>query len=412
MKACGVVDSYTRSVPRLDALTTAERHRHSLAMDTGWMRASWQYWITGTGQRPGPWWMQWVWTVLFALAIAAAFTVAGFALHARSRAAWLDLGAWGLWLKANFTITICISVVIQLLYRVLNPRFRNPRIARWKPWQSSAYHLAVPLAGVLIGWPIGLGLVVGEVRWAYDWVTAPSAIANMVLVSLVVATILHQWFTAKARQILAEREAAEAQLRLLQGQIEPHFLFNTLANVSSLMEVDPERARLMLDSFVDYLRSSLLGLRASEQTLGAELALVEAYLRVQGIRLEDRLHSVIDVPPALRSLRLPTLLLQPLVENAVVHGIEPSLAGGTVWVRVAEAGGVLQIVVEDDGVGLSGSPAPGELPASSRASTGHGQALRNLRDRLHRLHGARASVEVVVRQPSGVRVTVRLPAAA
>jgi LytS/YehU family sensor histidine kinase len=227
---------------------------------------------------------------------------------------------------------------------------------------------------------------------------------GMLAVALVFALAMHQWFSAKARQIIAEREAAEAQLRLLQGQIEPHFLFNTLANVSSLMETDAPRARQMLGAFTDYLRGSLDGLREDGRTLGEELTLVQAYLDVQGIRLEDRLRVEWDVPADLRTERLPTLAVQPLVENAVLHGIEPSLSGGTVRVAARRDGATLVVTGEDDGVGPGAAAA-----ASGRRPAGNGRALANLRARLAALHGAAAQLQLSPREPHGTRVTIRLP---
>ncbi|HEX7438307.1 MAG TPA: histidine kinase, partial [Caldimonas sp.] len=158
--------------------------------------------------------------------------------------------------------------------------------------------------------------------------------------------------------IQAENQATEAQLRLLQAQIEPHFLFNTLANVVGLIEADPPRAKLMLESFIDYLRSSLGGLRGERHTLGEEIDLIDAYLRVIAIRMAHRLHYEIDVPDALRALPLPALSLQPLVENAVVHGLEPKIEGGRVRVDAREANGL-----------ISSSPPTAPRSPDSRAST-------------------------------------------
>ena len=153
---------------------------------------------------------------------------------------------------------------------------------------------------------------------------------------LLITALFQQFFWAKSRQIQAENRATEAQLRLLQAQIEPHFLFNTLANVVSLMEVDPARAKTMLEAFVDYLRASLSGLGHGRHTLGDEIDLVDAYMRIIKIRMEDRLEYAIEVPAALRACALPALTLQPLVENAIVHGLEPQIAGGRVRIGAQE----------------------------------------------------------------------------
>ncbi|MEP7101280.1 MAG: histidine kinase, partial [Burkholderiales bacterium] len=195
-----------------------------------------------------------------------------------------------------------------------------------------------------------------------------------------------------------------AQLRLLQAQMEPHFLFNTLANVVSLMEADTARAKAMLESFTDYLRASLVSLRKPEHALGDELDLVEAYLRVVKVRMDDRLHYRIEVPADLRAQRVPALSLQPLVENAVVHGLEPSIEGGQIVVSARVDRGRLVIRVADDGVGL-GTP-------SRTARPGSGTALNNLRERLSQTHAERAALTLEAAAPHGVLATLTLPAGA
>ena len=137
--------------------------------------------------------------------------------------------------------------------------------------------------------------------------SVPALLGTSVVIALVITALFQLFFRAKARQIQAENLATEAQLRLLQAQIEPHFLFNTLANVASLMEVDAARAKTMLEAFVDYLRASLSGLGHGRHTLGDEIDLVDAYMRIIKIRMEDRLDYSIEVPAALRALPLPAL---------------------------------------------------------------------------------------------------------
>jgi len=146
---------------------------------------------------------------------------------------------------------------------------------------------------------------------------------------------------AQARQneqiAAAGRLLAEARLRALQAQIEPHFLYNTLANVVSLIEVQPAQARHMLERFIDYLRASLAASRQERATLGAEADMIAAYLDVLGVRMGERLRYRIEVPAALRASSIAPMLLQPLVENAIAHGLEPKVEGGEVLLR-ARAG--------------------------------------------------------------------------
>jgi hypothetical protein len=373
-----------------------------------WLKASWQHWITASGPRPGPWWMQIVWSLMFAMLLALVFTVVGFAVAGGSSSRWLNLAAWGHWYGANLTVTVCVTFTIQALFALINPRFRDPRIARWKAWQSSLYHAGVAMSGVVIGWPLGVALVQGRARELFSWTASPTTMLGMFAFALLISLALHFWFDAKARQIVSERAAAEAQLRLLQGQIEPHFLFNTLANVAGLMDTDTARSRLMLQHFTDYLRGSLQGLRATEHRLSDELALVRAYLGVQAIRMEDRLSVAVDVPAELLHLAVPTLSLQPLVENAVLHGLEPALDGGEVRVQARAEAGVLRLQVLDSGVGLQARKATGSTAAGA-PTRGNGHATQNLRERLARLHGPAASLSVEPRPGGGTQVVLTLP---
>jgi LytS/YehU family sensor histidine kinase len=161
----------------------------------------------------------------------------------------------------------------------------------------------------------------------------------------------------------------------------------------------------MLESFIDYLRSSLGSLRRDDHTLGDEIALVKAYLEVVSIRMDDRLRYRIDVPDALRRARLPALTLQPLVENAIVHGLEPQMDGGEVTVAATERGGQLVVTVQDDGLGL---PTDTSRPPQ-RHSNGSGTACHNIRERLLNRYGSAASLHLATAVPHGVRATLSLP---
>jgi sensor histidine kinase YesM len=153
-------------------------------------------------------------------------------------------------------------------------------------------------------------------------------------------------------RIEAERLSTVARLQMLQAQVEPHFLFNTLANVSSLIEVEPKQARQMLDKLTLLLRSALDSTRRSTTTLKKELDVIEAYLGVLKVRMGERLSYRIDASPDLLKLEVPAMLLQPIVENAVKHGIEPRVKGGTVRVEVKRENDSLVFIVADDGVGF------------------------------------------------------------
>jgi len=185
----------------------------------------------------------------------------------------------------------------------------------------------------------------------------------------------------KARAEAVERQALQAQLQRLQAQIEPHMLFNTLANLQGLIALDPARAQTMLDQLITYLRATLSAARAERTTLGQEFALLEAYLGLMSVRMGARLSFALDLPDALRATELPPMLLQPLVENAIAHGVEPNVAGGHIQVSARAAGGGLELLVSDTGRGLDAGPG----------KPGTGLGLANVRERLQALYGERAS---------------------
>lgn len=200
----------------------------------------------------------------------------------------------------------------------------------------------------------------------------------------------------KAKNLSIEKQMAEAHLKTLQAQIEPHFLFNTLANVQSLIDLDPPRAHRMLDSFIRYLRATLARTRDEASTLGAECELLEAYLSILAIRMGERLRYSINVAEPLRGQPLPPMLMQPLVENAIKHGLEPKVEGGTLRVEADVDGLTLRLTVSDDGFGFQG---------------GSGVGLSNVRERLNVLYGAAARLLIEDSLSSGTRVTIELPLA-
>jgi hypothetical protein len=365
----------------------------------GTLRRSWRAWIGNDLERAGPAWMQWLWTLLFATGIALVFTLLGFATNSGSQLqAWLDGGLWWRWFRVNFAISLTIAVLIHLMFATLIPLVGPARIRRFGNGQRALFFSGIPIVGVLIGWPLGVWLVSEA---AVGWVRKMSAaeFASSAAVGAVISFIIFLVYSAKMQQALAEKRATEAQLRLLQAQIEPHFLFNTLANVVALIDHEPAKARQMLGAFTDYLRASLGGLRRDTATLADELALAEAYLRVQQSRMEERLCYVIEADERARAALLPPLLLQPLVENAVQHGLEPALDGGTVRVLARTEGGELVIEVHDDG---RGPQAPPRMPQ------GNGVALANIRERLAQGFGPAASLEIAAADP-GTVARLRLP---
>ncbi len=199
----------------------------------------------------------------------------------------------------------------------------------------------------------------------------------------------------KIRVLSTEKQLAEAQLRMLQAQIEPHFLFNTLANVVSLIETAPARATEMLEHFIAYLRASLAASRATQGTVAQEAALLRNYLELLKIRMGARLAYAIDVEPELDAAPLAPMLLQPVVENAVRHGLEPKIEGGRIDVRVHRKGSRMIARIEDDGLGFR----PGANP---------GVGLQNLRERLAVLYDGQARL-VIEERERGTAVVLDLP---
>lgn len=250
-------------------------------------------------------------------------------------------------------------------------------------------------------------------RGTFDALLRTGVPARYLAVAGIVALLMAAVLAAGERRVARELEAArqqeqvaeaarllaEAQLRTLQAQIEPHFLYNTLANVVSLIGPDPDRARHMLERLIDFLRASLSASRADHATLGAEVDLARAYLDLLTVRLGTRLRFRIDVEPSCRDAVIPPMLIQPLVENAVMHGIEPKVAGGTVVVRARRTDAGLCVEVLDDGAGL--------VPAAPRP--GGGVGLANLRERLRTLHGNSAQVQLLENQDGGVTSRLILP---
>ena len=209
--------------------------------------------------------------------------------------------------------------------------------------------------------------------------------------------------TAEAESL--KRQVLEARVAAMQAQVEPHFLFNTLASIDHLIQTDPARASVMQKNLIALLRASMPTLREANASglreLGAELAVITPYLDILKVRMEERLHTVIDVPEGLRSAEFPPLVIQSLVENAIKHGLEPKPEGGQLTVRAQIVHGQLAVSVADTGIGFG-----------QTATAGTGIGLANIRERLQLLYGDKAALTVAANTPSGTVVTVTVPYAA
>jgi sensor histidine kinase YesM len=201
--------------------------------------------------------------------------------------------------------------------------------------------------------------------------------------------------TKVAQQALA-KQTLEARLQLMEAQIEPHFLFNSLANVQRLYETQPELGEHLIEDLKIYLRAALPQMRETRTTLGREAELCRAYLGVLKARMGDRLHFTVDVPTELSHQAFPPMMVITLVENAVKHGIHKSPGGGTVVVRAHRNGKHLILEVVDTGVGFHGT-------------SGKGVGLANIRARLSAVFGDRAELSLCANEPSGVVAAIAVP---
>ncbi len=222
-------------------------------------------------------------------------------------------------------------------------------------------------------------------------------------IAVFVLSTMERLASARAQAEAAQRLAAETQLALLLSQLEPHMLFNTLANLRVLIGLDPPRAQAMLDRLIAFLRTTLKASRQGEHALAAEFEHLADYLALMSMRMGPRLAVHFDLDPGLRGLPVPPLLLQPLVENAIKHGLEPRVEGGCIEVAARCDGSLLQLTVRDTGVGL----------ADAGVAAGSTFGLAQVRARLAALYGDRASLVLHAAQDGqgGVLATVLLPIA-
>ena len=320
------------------------------------------------------------------------------------------LGAWtGSYLLLLARLLIA-GLVLLIVFAVLE---RHP--ARLPPWlerwllQVVGVALAVPFAVILAylltsfgystsfwhdsGRQAGFAMVFFAVLLAAPWI----ALASLFRQVSGEARNRELAFALERSQL--EGQALDARLRVLQGQVEPHFLFNTLANVRELVESGSPQASAVLASLIAYLRAAVPRLGAGgESTLGQELQLVRAYLDVMQMRIPDRLSFLVYADPELEALPFPTMALLTLVENAVRHGIDPGEEGGRIEVRATRAGGELRLQVLDTGVGLR---------PSHEAGTGTG--LANLRERLRLLYAGNARLGLAPVSPHGTSAELAIP---
>jgi sensor histidine kinase YesM len=262
--------------------------------------------------------------------------------------------------------------------------------------------------GTLIGLQIG-SFVLWRIFSIVLWQQGRGLLQTIILV-ITFGSVASYFFYSKARlrisqeviqqerikRLSSEKEALEANLRLLQAQIEPHFLFNTLSNVLSLIDTDPTDGKSMLLDLIHYLRTSLSRTFPDTITLDQEMDMIKAYLNIQKIRMGERLQFTIELSEAARQHPFPPMLLQPLVENAVKHGLEPKMEGGEIMIKAAEENDLIRIEVTDTGNGFS-----------SFHNTGVG--IGNVRERIKLLYGEKGHFIIEENKPNGVRAIIEVP---
>lgn len=338
-------------------------------------------------------WREWVRTLTATVVLCAVIAVVTQLINGHSY--WLNF-----WVSLGYGESIVVSL---MALHALRPQ--------WSDWLLNSLALA---SGVVLGM-VNLGVVMwfsgslGEL--IYDPVILYSNLGIGIFFGGMGLFFFYALYRLQAmrtelserRRLEAEHERAEtlSRLKVMQSQIEPHFLFNTLANVQALIAVDPKRAGDMVQALTAMLRTNLSRVRADHTSLGDELTIIEHYLTIQSIRMGDRLRFDIEVPESLKALPMPPLLLQPLVENAIKHGLEPKPGGGEIRIDASDSGsGYCELRVADTGLGTD----------ASAATQGAGVGLNNVRERLQALYGESASLRLQSLPEGGMQALVRLPA--
>jgi sensor histidine kinase YesM len=340
-----------------------------------------------------------IYTLIFNAMFAVAFTILGVVMSDK-------IDSFGQLVRAfsnNMLISNAIGFSFWLVLSFLGPFMR--RINR----QS---FIVVVVAYAVLGTGITtasfflISLLPGY-SGMQQWVGTPRQFATSFALSLCISAVLAFIWRRRVNELsgqidlaeererasAAERAAAEASLRALQAQIEPHFLFNTLANVTGLIHTQPDKAKQMLEQFIAYLRATLAATRDHETTIADDFETMKTFLSILQIRMGDRLKVRFDLPDDLRDAAIPPMLLQPLVENAIKHGLEPKMDGGEVALIAKRVGNKIAITVADTGLGFQNS-----------ASNGIG--LKNVRERVKQLYGDAGSVSIEENQPCGTRITI------
>ncbi len=325
-------------------------------------------------------------------------------------AAVLALILWGIQTNAclddQLVYSFATALPIWFLGDILRKKiFPSPE---GSPWLDGLKVRLFILGSIIFGFILGTSIG--------DWYAGhstldllkfePQKFAGFVVMCVAVSIIFIKFFYQHNRLRIAEQQATESKLQLLQSQLEPHMLFNTLANLRVLIDLDSARAQAMLDRIIDYLRATLGASRVTSHALSLEFDRLDDYLTLMQIRMGARLRYTLDLPESLKATPCPALILQPVVENAVLHGLEPSASGGEITVTAVQMDKKIVLTVSDTGLGFENT----QDHLSAESNSGFG--LTQLRERLDVLYAGLASVEITANSPSGTCVTITMPVTA
>lgn len=308
-------------------------------------------------------------------------------------------GSFVMNLVMSLSFGICICLIILFLLWKLKPE---------KPLSFILILITGLGAGTLLGFQIGPFVL--QKAFSIPFPHHKKDLLSSITLALTFGSVISYFFYSQARlkvgreqiqqeriqRLSKEKEALEANLRLLQAQIEPHFLFNTLSNILSLIDTDPDRGKSMLMDLIQYLRTSLSRTRHDLITVRQEMEIIQAYLNIQKIRMGERLRYTIALPETLQDHPFPPMLIQPLIENAVKHGLEPQIEGGEILIKGEETDDVIRIEIADTGSGFK-----------SFSETGVG--LSNVRERLRLLYAGKGRLIIEENKPKGVKAILEVP---
>jgi hypothetical protein len=272
-------------------------------------------------------------------------------------------------------------------------------------WPQGAMAVVLPVVGIILGYVMGVLAADAWFGWS-SWSSLTSQqMRNSLLLTALAGLVATAYFYSvgrsaflKAEIAQVQQQATESKLKLLETQLEPHMLFNTLANLRALVASDPPRATVMLDHLISYLRATLNASRATLHPLQTEFDRLRDYLELMAIRMGPRLQFSLNLPPELAALMVPPLLLQPLVENSIKHGLEPKVQGGSITVTARQKGDLLTLEVTDTGVG----PGPG-------GDGNGGFGLAQVRERLLTTYGPLSTINMIAGTACGTGVLITIP---